>query len=476
MKHRGTKIVATLGPASNSPSILRRLVREGVDVVRLNFSHGTHESHRQALDRLRAEARRSGRTVAVLADLQGPKIRTGSLAGNEPVQLVRGRSLVITTRRVPGSAEAVSTGYRPLPREVVRGNRILLDDGRLVVRVVSVEGSDIRTVVETGGWLGTNKGLSVPGVALSAAAVTAKDRRDLAFAVDAGVDYVALSFVRSARDLQIVRRAIRRRGADIPVVAKIERPEAIDNLDAVLQASDGVMIARGDLGVEMRPEQVPVLQKTIIDAAECRGIPAITATQMLESMMQSPRPTRAEAADVANAVLDGTDAVMLSGETAAGHYPVQTVQMMRSIILEAEASRYYQNTRQRARVTGCSNRGFAALCHAAVTAQHDAGAVAILVFTASGETARILSKLRPRAPLIAITADPNTCQRAALWWGVTGVLAPLGSSSDDLIRLGQEEVMRRRLVKKGRLVVMMAGDLPYEAAANTVKLGRLGAG
>jgi len=472
-RDRGTKIVATIGPASSSRNVVRRLVREGVDVFRLNFSHGTHDGHQDAITKIRQEAQRAHRHVGVLADLQGPKIRTGEVAGGEPIRLKEGADLILTTRRVLGTPERVSTGYRRLPREVARGDRILLDDGRLALRVKSVEGSEIRTAVELGGELGSNKGLSVPGVRLSAGALTRKDRLDLEFAVASGVDYVALSFVRSHRDLGRLKRALSRHGAELPVIAKIERPEAVADLPAILDVTDGVMIARGDLGVELAPERVPILQKEIVDAAERSGVPVITATQMLESMMISPRPTRAEATDVANAVLDGTDAVMLSGETAAGKYPVRTVQLMDAIIREAESSEYYEKRESRAIAGDATGTNVKALCRAAVAAQREAGAKAVIVFTASGNTARILSKLRPGVPVFALSASEHTLRRTALYWGVEGLLLPFGRSTDEMVLGAQTAVRERTRFRSGDPIVMIAGSLPHEGGANMMKLCRL---
>jgi pyruvate kinase len=338
MNFRHSKIVCTIGPASRSPKMIDRLLRAGMDVARLNFSHGTHEQHAKNISVLRAASSEHEKPIAVLADLQGPKIRTGALAGGGPVVLRAGQRFVITTARVLGDSTRVNTTFTPLPREVHRGDRILLSDGLIELRVEQVRDGQVICEVVNGGALGEHKGINLPGVKLRVPALTPKDRADLLFALKHGADYIAVSFVRRPEDVLLAKQLIRRAGKDTPVIAKLEKPEAIENLDAILRAADGVMVARGDLGVEMNPERVPVVQKMIITRAREFRRPVITATQMLESMTENPRPTRAEASDVANAIFDGSDAVMLSAETASGKYPVESVAMMARIIEEAEAS------------------------------------------------------------------------------------------------------------------------------------------
>ncbi len=363
---RKTKIVATIGPASSSEERLEALIRAGMDVARLNFSHGTHEQHAAAFTAIRAVSARLGRAVAILQDLSGPKIRTGALAGGKPVLLVDGAEVTITTEPVVGTASLLATTYPHLADDLHPGDRVLLADGLMELTVLSSQAGLVRCRVVHGGLLGEHKGINLPGVRLSAPAVTEKDADDLAFGVSLGVDYLAVSFVRQAEDLRQVRHLLREHGADTPVIAKIEKPEAVKNLDAILGACEGVMVARGDLGVEVSPEKVPMLQKQIIEAANRHGDLVITATQMLESMVSNPRPTRAEASDVANAILDGTDAVMLSAETAVGQYPVEAVDMMSRIALEAEASG------RAAGPTDHSRRGYAhAIAHAACTIAGD---------------------------------------------------------------------------------------------------------
>src|SRR5712675_2311766 len=338
MAFRHSKIVCTIGPASRSPRVIELLLRAGMDVARLNFSHGSHANHAETITLLRTAALHLHKPLAILADLQGPKIRTGALAGGSPVFLRTGQQFVITTARVLGDSTRVSTVFTPLPREVHRGDRILLSDGLIELRVEQVRDNQVVCEVANGGALGEHKGINLPGVKLRVPALTAKDRADLVFALKHGADYIAVSFVRRPEDVLLAKQLIRRAGKDVPVIAKLEKPEAIENLDAILRAADGVMVARGDLGVEMNPERVPVVQKAIIARAREFRRPVITATQMLESMTENPRPTRAEASDVANAIFDGSDAVMLSAETASGKYPVEAVSMMARIIEEAEAS------------------------------------------------------------------------------------------------------------------------------------------
>src|SRR5229473_3602678 len=338
MAFRHSKIVCTIGPASRSPRIVERLLRAGMDVARLNFSHGSRANHAESIALLRAAAMQIRKPIAILADLQGPKIRTGALAGSAPVVLRAGQKFVITTARILGDSTRVSTVFTPLPREVHRGDRILLSDGLIELRVQQVRGREVICEVVNGGALGEHKGINLPGVQLRVPALTPKDRADLLFALKHGANYIAVSFVRRPEDVLLAKALVRRAGKDTPVIAKLEKPEAIENLDAILRVADGVMVARGDLGVEMNPERVPVVQKAIIKRACEARLPVITATQMLESMTQNPRPTRAEASDVANAVFDGSDALMLSAETAAGKYPVESVQMMDRIIREAESS------------------------------------------------------------------------------------------------------------------------------------------
>src|SRR5258707_1685286 len=410
MSFRHSKIVCTVGPPRRSPKMIARLLEAGMDVAGLNFSHSTHEEHAKPLSLLRAAAVEHEKPIAILADLQGPKIRTGPLAGGGPVLLRAGQEFVITTARVLGDSTRVNTVFTPLPREVHRGDRILLSDGLIELRVDKVNGREVICEVANGGTLGEHKGINLPGVKLRVPALTPKDRADLVFALKHGADYIAVSFVRRPEDVLLAKQLIRRAGKDVPVIAKLEKPEAIENLDAILRAADGVMVARGDLGVEMNPERVPVVQKTIIARAREFRRPVITATQMLESMTENPRPTRAEASDVANAIFDGSDAVMLSAEKASGKYPVEAVGMMARIIEEAEAS--IQEVPRPAQQEQLAIPGTVAeLVH---HHSHQLHMKLIAVFTHSGFTARLVSRYPPLVPDVAISPEAETRRRLAL--------------------------------------------------------------
>jgi pyruvate kinase len=466
---RRTKIVATIGPASRDPKVLAALLDAGVDVVRLNFSHGDHEEHRAVLEAVRGLATERDRPIAVLQDLSGPKIRTGRLAGGGPIELVEGERLVITTdESIEGRPGLISTTYDPLPRDVKPGDAILLDDGNLEVRVTGVRGEEVDTVVVHGGPLKPNKGMNLPGVRLSTPALTEKDRRDLAFGVAHHVDYVALSFVRQAADVEECKALVRSLGAAIPVIAKIEKREAINDLPQVLEAADGVMVARGDLGVELSTEEVPTLQKRIIEMANGAGKVVITATQMLESMMVHPRPTRAEASDVANAILDGTDGIMLSGETAAGRFPVEAVSTMARIARYTE--RHYAS-RGPARVTGGTASMVArSLARVASTVAEELDCKLIVAFTESGGTARLVSSYRPRAPIAAITYNEDTYRRLALWWGVIPVRSSFAPNTDEMIVQGEALLKRKGLAAPKDTILMLAGQSHTAGATNMLRV------
>jgi pyruvate kinase len=465
---RKTKIVCTIGPASRSAEKLEALILAGMDVARLNFSHGTHEEHGQVICALREISARLGHSLAILQDLSGPKIRTGALQGGTAVALVAGAEITITTEPVVGTASLVATTYSHLPADVHPGDRILLADGLMELRVLATDSASARCQVVHGGFLGEHKGINLPGVRLSAPAVTAKDLSDLEFGIAQGVDYIAVSFVRRAEDLIQVRRLLKDRGADTPVIAKIEKPEAVQNLDAILETSEGVMVARGDLGVEMNPEKVPILQKQIIEAANSHGVLVITATQMLESMVGNPRPTRAEASDVANAILDGTDAVMLSAETSVGQYPLEAVRMMARIAREAESSG------RGCHQTGHVRRAYPeAIAHAACTIAGDLDLTAICAFTQSGYTARLVSKERPRVPIIAFTNNPRIYNLMALYWGVSPLHVDF-VENDALFRRVEMELLARRLAAEGDSVVVLGGiPLAARGATNFLKIHRV---
>ena len=459
---RRVKIVATLGPATDGLEL--QLVRAGLDVARLNFSHGTQAEHARRAAAIREAARAVGRCVAIMQDLQGPKIRVGSLVGGGPVQLREGQELTISTHDVVGTAERVGCTYEHLAHDVRPGDRVLLDDGKIRLTVLDSTDGEVRARVEEGGPLGEHKGINLPGMAVSAPAVTDKDRSDMAFGLqELSVDFVALSFVRSADEVRAAHELMRSLGRTTPLVVKLEKGEAIDNLDGIMQVADAVMVARGDLGVELAPEQVPMLQKRIIQRANHRGIPVITATQMLESMITEETPTRAEATDVANAVWDGSDAVMLSAETAAGRHPVTAIRMMDRIVRAAESSDVMPSGRSRDE----RPRGYAAaVTHAARVLAEDLAASAIVGITRSGLTAELLSRGRGHVPIFAFSPDAEVALRLALWWGVTPVHHQLADDLETNI-----EAMERYLIEHERAepadTVVITGSHPFEVGVHT---------
>lgn len=469
---RRARIICTLGPSSRDPRIVRQLIKAGANVCRLNFSHGEPDEHRRAVEVVRREARRLGVTVGILQDLQGPRIRTGPVAAGQ-VPLLPGRSITLTTRRVPGDASCVSTTFSRLPREVSKGDSILLSDGLIRLEVTRVAGPDVVCRVIDGGPLEAHKGMNIPGRALSISALTAKDRRDLKLGVELGVDWVALSFVRSAADIRRLRVALKRLGADTPIVAKIEKPQAVSDLMGILGQADAVMVARGDLAVETSPEQVPVLQKRIIHEARRRGVPVITATQMLETMVRNPRPTRAEASDVANAIYDGTDAVMLSAETAVGDHPVETVRMMARIVESAEAD---VATRLLPPETASWWRLSVsdAICEAAAHAADGLSAAALVVLTRSGETARRVAQHRPQSPIVAFCPDPAVLRRVILYWGIDPRPAPWIRTTDAMITWISRATRRTGLARPGDLLVITAGtQVGKRGSTNLLKVHRV---
>jgi len=476
---RRTKIVATVGPASRRPETLERLIQAGVNVFRLNFSHGTHDEHLEVIRSVREIAARLHRPIALLQDLSGPKIRTGKVKDGE-VQLVKGARLAITNdTAVEGTAELISTTYELLPRDVKAGDQILLDDGNLELRVVGVAGGRVECEVVDGGPLRSNKGMNLPGVMLSTPALTEKDRRDLLFGVQHHVDFVAMSFVRRPEDVLEAKSLIKAMGETTPVIAKIEKPQAVENLQAILAATDGVMVARGDLGVEIGTEDVPIVQKQIIAAANASGRVVITATQMLESMIENPRPTRAEASDVANAILDGTDAVMLSGESAVGKYPVETVETMARIAdyTEEHGMGSIRSRRADARrgdlpqgVAGPGTPVTRSLTRVASSVAEELGCKLIVAFTESGITARLVSSHRPRVPVVAVTHDDRVYRRLALWWGVVPVKSEFVENSDDLLAAGEARLRARGLVQKGDTLLMLSGHSIAAAATNMLRV------
>jgi pyruvate kinase len=466
---RRAKIICTIGPACHSEAAMRDLLRLGMDVARLNFSHGTHEDHARNIERLRRAAEKEDRTICVLQDLQGPKIRTGRLEGREPILLKSGSAVIITPRDIAGTPTRISTTFPDLAREVGVGARILLRDGLIELRVRTVRGKDVVCDVLNGGTLGEHQGINLPGTALSIPALTEKDRKDLEFGLKHGVDAVALSFVRSAADVNMVRQIVVGYGGDTPLIAKLEKPQAIDHLEEILEASDGVMVARGDLGVEMAPEKVPVIQKHVIRrAAEWRK-PVITATQMLESMIENPRPTRAEASDVANAIFDGSDSVMLSAETASGRYPREAVAMMARIVIEAESNMgAFTHSRRRREHRGLSVAE--TICESIAHAAEDLPMGAIAVFTETGNTARMISKYRPQAAIFAFTPNATVAQRTNLYWGAHPMKCAPALSAEDMVRVAEKDLLTRRLLKPGDVLGVVAGTRQSSGSTNFMRL------
>lgn len=474
MQHRRAKIICTLGPATSDVRVLRQLVEAGMDIARLNFSHGTHEDHAAAIARVRVVEEELGRPIAILQDLQGPKIRTGAMPDGG-VELRDGDLFTITTEDIgQGDASRVSTVYQALPRDVREGQTILLDDGYLALTIEAVHGCEVRTRVAKGGVLRSNKGIIVPGAAISAPPMSEKDIEDLRFGLNAGVDAVALSFVRSERDIIELRTAMKLFGRSVPVIAKIERDEGYTDIEDIIAEADGIMVARGDLGVEMPAEQVPVLQKHIIRRCNYYGKPVITATQMLESMIAHPRPTRAEASDVANAVLDGSDCVMLSGETSIGTYPIEAAAYMDRIVraIEADAAASGGGSTRSGHHGPDTSHGLGshdipedddrniadAIGRASCAIAEQIGAAAIVSLTTSGGTARVISKYRPTVPILALTDNPRTMRALLLTWGVTPVLIPSLERIDFDLEALRPHLLATGLVSKGQRVVYSAGS------------------
>ena len=472
---RKARIVATIGPASRSPEVLRALLLAGLNVARVNMSHGSHEEHARTIQAVREIAAELKLPLAVLLDLSGPKIRTGSLRDHQPVQLQSGQLLTITTRDVTGDETMVSTGYSHLPQDVKPGDRVLFADGLIELRVEQVSPTDVTCRVINGGELGENKGINLPGVKLSAPSLTEKDKADLRFGLEQQVDYVALSFVRSARDCVQARMLIELLNGQVPLIAKIEKVEALNDLDHIIAECDGVMVARGDLGVETAVESVPFHQKQIIAKANAAEKIVITATQMLESMIHEPRPTRAEASDVANAILDGTDSVMLSAETAAGAYPVQAVETMARIITFTESHLPALNLRRESfhqHQTGMEGR---AIAEAAAYAASEMRSRIIVVFSKSGTMARHIAALRPSQRIIAFTPHERTRNALAAVWGLEPHLLDFSGRNRDLLARADEVLLDLGLVQKGEVIIEMAGRIPeHQGLSSMMKLHRVG--
>jgi pyruvate kinase len=456
MDTRRTKIVATIGPASQDENTLTQLFQAGVDVARLNFSHGTHEQHAKTIEKIRETAHRLGKPIAIMQDLQGPKIRTGDLSS--PIEITKGDKIALTTDPDP-TAGVVPIDYPGLHEHLQPGSRILLDDGNIELVVDQVVGKKIDTTVSHGGLVKSDKGINLPGTNLDIPGFTSKDEEDLKFGLSQGVDAVAISFVRTAQDVVRVRQAIQQNNkssSKIPIIAKLERPEALENLKAILEVADGLMVARGDLGVELSPESVPIAQKQIIEAANRHRKVVITATQMLDSMIHHPRPTRAETTDVANAIFDGTDAVMLSGETAIGDYPVITVKMMRDIILQSEE--YLTDWgRWHGYEVGQHEDDAISITNAAKELAHDLNVSAIVVFTQSGRTALLMSKSNPRVPILGFTPNEDTYRKMAFYWGVYPHLTQFANSFEEMLAHVESAMIASTPIKQGQQVVVISG-------------------
>jgi len=467
---RKAKIVCTLGPAVSSPRRIRELVYAGMDVARLNMSHGSHEDHAEAYRLVREASDASGHGVGIFADLQGPKIRLG-VVEDGPVQLHAGQEFTITTRDIPGDASICSTTYAGLPGDVAAGDQILIDDGKVRLEVIEVDGSDVITRVKVPGPISNHKGINLPGVAVSVPAMSEKDIEDLRWALQLRVDFIALSFVRSAADVDDVRAIMKEADVFLPVIAKIEKPQAIENIEEIVDAFDGFMVARGDLGVECPLEDVPFLQKQVIEVARRHAKPVIVATQMLESMISAPRPTRAEASDVANAVLDGADAVMLSGETSVGEFPIDAVQTMARII---ESTEDHGLARMAAIDWQPRTRG-GVIAKAAAEVADRVGAKYLVAFTQSGDSARRLSRYRGSIPMLAFTPVPVVRSQLALSWGIETFLGEPVEHTDEMVRQVDESLLKIGRVVEGDLVVIIAGSPPgIPGSTNALRIHRMG--
>jgi len=453
---RKTKIVCTIGPASESVEKLVQLINAGMNVARLNFSHGSHEEHAGRIKSIREASEITGKTVAILLDTKGPEIRTLDFEGGQ-AELKTGNEVIITTEPVMGTAEKFAVSYEGLIDDVHVGSRILIDDGLIGLEVIGIEGKDIRTKILNSGLVKNKKGVNVPNVRVNLPGITEKDVSDIEFGIEQGIDFIAASFVRKASDVLEIRELLGKHSAEyIQIITKIENQEGIDNIDEILEVSDGLMVARGDMGVEIPPEDVPLVQKSLIKKCNILGKPVITATQMLDSMQRNPRPTRAEASDVANAILDGTDAIMLSGETAAGTYPVESVSMMNSIALRIEQSLQYDELfkkRQR------ENKGTItdAIGQSVAATALNLQVAAIIAPTESGHTAKMISKYRPKAPILAITSDIRICRRLTLVWGVQTQYRERANTTDEMLQHAMDAAQEAKFVSNGDTVIITAG-------------------
>ncbi|MDP9037842.1 MAG: pyruvate kinase [Acidobacteriota bacterium] len=471
---RRAKIVATLGPASSTPKVFRELVQAGLDVARLNFSHGTHAQKAELIRMVRTVSAETGKPICILADLQGPKIRTGKLKGHKPVLLTAGKRLTITPTEIEGTASLVGTTFKTLAENLERGSRILLSDGLIELYVDRVDGQNVVCEIVNGGMLGENKGINLPGIPVKVPSLTEKDEEDLRFAIGQGVDTVAVSFVRTADDVRHVKGRLHALNSEAWIIAKLEKPQAIEHLDSILEVADAIMVARGDLGVEVPPEKVPAIQKHIIRRATEYRKPVITATQMLESMIENPRPTRAEASDVANAIYDGTDAVMLSAETAAGKYPVETVAMMAKIVVETEEQIRLDPPLRRRHGRSVRLSVAETICECMAHSAQDLELAAIAIFTESGSTARLLSKYRPEPPIFALSPFEEVIRRSMLLWGTFPIRCARFRDTDKLVNMAEEILESRGLVKSREVVGIVAGTRTRSGATNFMRLHMVG--
>ncbi len=466
-----TKIIATIGPASMKKTVLRRMILAGMDLARINMSHGDHAQHREIIKNIREISVELRKPVGIILDLRGPKIRTGKLKGGSPVYLKRNSRIKITIREIEGDQNIISTTYKGLVRDVKIGDKILLDNGLIELRVVEKEEDSVVCKVINGGFLGENKGINLPGVKISAPSLTDKDKKDIEFGVNNDVDYFALSFVRTAENIKELKELISSYGKQIPVIAKIEKPEAVKNIDEILKIADAIMVARGDLGVEIRPEQVPGVQKSIIYKSILANRPVITATQMLESMTENPLPTRAEASDVANAIYDGSDAVMLSEETAIGRYPVRAVQMMARIALRAEKSPFMRYNLQPQKEP---EDIVYAVARSAVNISQDVNSKAIMVFSVSGRTAKLISRYRPKSPIFSFSPDIRVYNRLSLVWGINPLIVPSIQDAKRLLDEGEKIMLQNGILRKGDLVIVVTGLALKAGSTNLIKIHRIG--
>ncbi|MGZ7445192.1 pyruvate kinase [Paenibacillus sp. TH7-28] len=470
---RKTKIVCTIGPSSESLENIKKLIMAGMNVARLNFSHGDFEEHGGRIKTIRQASAELGKSIAILLDTKGPEIRTGKLK-EEPIELVQDEFITLTTEEILGDKNRISITYKELPGDVEAGSTILIDDGLIGLTVVDIQGTEIKCRIVNGGTIKSKKGVNVPGVDISLPGITEKDANDIKFGIEQGIDFIAASFVRKASDVLEIRQLLEKHNAThIQIISKIENQQGVDNLDEILEVSDGLMVARGDLGVEIPAEDVPLVQKRMIEKCNRVGKPVITATQMLDSMQRNPRPTRAEASDVANAIFDGTDAIMLSGETAAGKYPVESVLTMARIAEKAESGLEYreifikQSNAQQTTVTE-------AISQAVANSALELNAKAIITSTETGYTARMVSKYRPKAPIIAVTTEDQTLRRLALNWGVTPVKGQVASSTDEMFDKAMKGGLDSGVVKEGDLVVITAGvPLGRSGSTNLIKIGQI---